>query len=188
MKARGIKGVPYGRPCPSPEGGLEVEGKRRSGAPRGAPVRVTDRQFPPAGGTGSIARSATGCGVPHQRLSALRSLTFGEGDLPSSAEGMEMPGAPRALREQGRRSFGTFLAGCLTCESDVRAHEKRERVLAERTRGLPARSRDRIPRRRSSPAALGFIPPSGSACTPAAALTSRAASARPTASAPPVFW
>jgi len=131
---------------------------------------------------------ATGCGVPHQRLSALRSLTFGEGDLPSSAEGMEMPGAPRALREQGRRSFGTFLAGCLTCESDVRAHEKRERVLAERTRGLPARSRDRIPRRRSSPAALGFIPPSGSACTPAAALTSRAASARPTASAPPVFW
>ena len=34
---------------------------------------------------------------------------------------MEMPGAPRALREQGRRSFGAFLAGCLKCESDVRA-------------------------------------------------------------------
>ena len=26
--------------------------KRRSGAPRGAPVRVMGRQFPPAGGTG----------------------------------------------------------------------------------------------------------------------------------------
>jgi hypothetical protein len=36
-----------------------------------------------------------------------------------------MPGAPRALREQGRRSFGfllsVFLAGCLKCESDDRA-------------------------------------------------------------------
>ena len=25
------------------------------------------------------------------------------------SEGMEMPGAPRALREQGRRSFGSFI-------------------------------------------------------------------------------
>ena len=66
-----------------------------------------DRQVPPAGGTGSIVRSATGCGVPHQRLSALRSLTFVR-ELPLVSEGMEMPGAPRALREQGRRSFDSF--------------------------------------------------------------------------------
>src|SRR6266446_6999712 len=68
------QGRSNGRPCPFPEGGPEDEGKRRSGAPRGAPVRVMDRQFPPAGGTGPTARRATGCGVPHQRLSALRSL------------------------------------------------------------------------------------------------------------------
>ena len=46
--------------------------KRRSGAPKGAPVRVMDRQFPPAGGTGSAVRRANGCGVPRPRISALR--------------------------------------------------------------------------------------------------------------------
>src|ERR1041385_9159968 len=35
--------------------------KRRSGAPKGAPVRVMDRPFPPAGGTGATVRSANGC-------------------------------------------------------------------------------------------------------------------------------
>src|ERR1051326_8749641 len=81
--------------------------ERRGGAPRGAPVRVMGRQFPPAGGTGPTARRATGCGVPHQRLSALRSLTFGEGASPCQ-RGDGNAGAPRALREQGRRSFGFF--------------------------------------------------------------------------------
>jgi hypothetical protein len=46
VKARGIKGVPYGRPCPFPEGGLEDEGKRRGGAPRGAPARVMGPAVP----------------------------------------------------------------------------------------------------------------------------------------------
>src|SRR5882672_1330492 len=46
--------------------------KRRSGAPKGAPVRVMGRQFPPAGGTGPIVRRANGCGVPRPRISALR--------------------------------------------------------------------------------------------------------------------
>ena len=46
--------------------------KRRGGAPIGAPVCVMDRQFPSAEGTGFAARRATGCGDPHQRLSALR--------------------------------------------------------------------------------------------------------------------
>src|SRR5258707_8469666 len=45
------QGRSNGRPCPFPEGGPEDEGKRRSGAPRGAPVRVMGRQFPPAGGS-----------------------------------------------------------------------------------------------------------------------------------------
>ena len=35
-------------------------------------------------------------------------LTFGEGAFPLVGEGMEMTGAPRALLEQGRRSFGFF--------------------------------------------------------------------------------
>src|SRR6266852_5195817 len=48
--------------------------KRRSGAPRGAPVRVMGRQFPPAGGTGPIARRANG--------SAFRPANFGA-PLPS---------------------------------------------------------------------------------------------------------
>ena len=66
------QGRSNGHPCPFPEGGPEDEGKRRSGAPRGAPVRVMDRQFPPAGATGLTARRATGCGVPRPRISALR--------------------------------------------------------------------------------------------------------------------
>ena len=35
-------------------------------------------------------------------------LTFVKGSSPLMSEGMEMPGAPRALREQGRRSFDFF--------------------------------------------------------------------------------
>ena len=65
------------RPCPFPEGGPEDEGKRRSGAPKGAPARVMGRQFPPAGGTGPIVRRANGCGVPRPRISALRFPLFG---------------------------------------------------------------------------------------------------------------
>src|SRR5215212_12032459 len=50
--------------------------KRRGEAPIGAPARVMDRLFPSAEGTGFAVRRATGCGVPHQRLSALRPLGF----------------------------------------------------------------------------------------------------------------
>ena len=35
-------------------------------------------------------------------------LTFVR-ELPLVSEGMEITGAPRALREQGRRSFGSFI-------------------------------------------------------------------------------
>src|SRR5260221_13665506 len=51
--------------------------KRRSGAPRGAPVRVMGRQFPPAGGTGPIVRRANG--------SAFRPANFGA-PLPSDGD------------------------------------------------------------------------------------------------------
>jgi hypothetical protein len=44
---------------------------------------------------------------------------------------MEMPGAPRALREQGRRSFGFFRAGCLKCESEIRARKNSARRLLD---------------------------------------------------------
>src|SRR5947209_1397148 len=47
----------------------------------------------------------------YPRLSALRSPHVCEGSSPLVGEGMEMPGAPRALREQGRRSFDFFSAG-----------------------------------------------------------------------------
>ena len=36
-------------------------------------------------------------------------LKFVKGSSPLVSEGMEMPGAARALREQGRRSFGCLL-------------------------------------------------------------------------------
>ena len=83
--------------------------------------RSAYRQFPPAGGR-RAARSGHGCGVPHQRLSALRSLTS-VGSFPSHEGGNA--GAPRALREQGRRSFGVLSAGCLKCESEIRARKWR---------------------------------------------------------------
>ncbi len=37
-----------------------------------------------------------------------------------------MSGAPRALREQGRRSFAVLHAGCLKCESEIRTRKQRE--------------------------------------------------------------
>ena len=64
--------------------------KRRGEAPIGAPVRVMGRLFPPAGGTGFAARQATGCGDPHQRLSALRPL--GWGAHPPTRPGAPSPG------------------------------------------------------------------------------------------------
>ena len=92
--------------------------KRRSGAPRGAPVRVMDRQFPPAGGTARPQGGPRGAALPHQRLSALRSLIFLR-DAPSSAgEGNQRRRTSR-LDHQGRRSFGLLRAGCLKRESET---------------------------------------------------------------------
>src|SRR5258706_13536384 len=62
--------------------------KRRSGAPKGAPVRVMDRQFPPAGGTGPIVRSG-------QRVRRSAPANFGA-PLPSLG-----------VRRVRNRQFGT---------------------------------------------------------------------------------
>src|SRR5438309_1868775 len=48
---------------------------------------------------------------------------------------MEMPGAPRALREQGRRSFGVLLAGCLKCESEFNVRARPRHNIPPRLRG-----------------------------------------------------
>src|SRR5467141_3473828 len=72
--------------------------KRRGEAPIGAPVRVMGRLFPSAEGTGFAVRRATGCGVPHQRLSALRPLGWG-GKIPKAA-GRRLP------RNDGARHYG----------------------------------------------------------------------------------
>ena len=63
--------------------------KRRGGAPIGAPARVMGRPFPSAEGTGFAVRRAIGCGVPHQRLSALRPPRMGAN--PPKAAGRTLP-------------------------------------------------------------------------------------------------
>src|SRR5260370_40433077 len=66
-----------------------TEEKRRGEAPIGAPVRVMGRLFPSAEGTGFAVRRATGCGVPHQRLPALRPPRMG--GHPQKAAGRTLP-------------------------------------------------------------------------------------------------
>src|SRR3954469_5307635 len=104
-KPGGIKGVRMGAPVRLQKAVPRSKEKRRSGAPRGE--RPTSL---------GVRRKAYRC---YPRLSALRSPHVGEGAFPLVSEGMGNPGAPRALRKQGRRSFEFLHAGCLTCESDV---------------------------------------------------------------------
>ena len=105
--------------------------KRRGEAPIGAPARVMGRPFPPAGGTGFAVRRATGCGVPHQRLSALRPL--GWGDIPQRRPGARSPGAMK-LTPIERQARGTRAAPC----PQPGNHETTESILAKRTRGTSA--------------------------------------------------
>jgi hypothetical protein len=103
--------------------------KRRSGAPEGAPVRVMDRQFPPAGGTGPTARRANGvrrsapapfgAPLPHVvRETSPRQR--GDGNARRS---------PRLART-GAAELWRLLAGCLKRES--------ENVALENHAALPA--------------------------------------------------
>ena len=74
-----------------------------------------------------VRRKALNC---YPRLSALRSPhIFCEGAFPLMKRGDGNPGAPRALREQGRRSFSFWHVGCLKCESEIRAQKLRVRWL-----------------------------------------------------------
>jgi len=69
-------GIPEARPGAAAE--RELRQKCRGGAPRGAPASVIGRWSLAIQGSARTARRAKGCGVPHQRLSALRSPRFGE--------------------------------------------------------------------------------------------------------------
>src|SRR3954451_6528967 len=93
--------------------------KRRSGAPRGAPVRVMGRQFPPAGGTGPIVRRANG--------SAFRPANFGA-PLPSfwECEGFETDNLTR--QSAGMRRAATLPhAATMQGKDDAGLHNQHRR-------------------------------------------------------------
>ena len=93
-KSCGIKGVRMGAPVRLQKAVPRSKEKRRSGAPRGErPAHW------------AYAARRLKC---YPRLSALRSPHVCEGAFPLVSEGMGNAGAPRTLREQGRRSFGFF--------------------------------------------------------------------------------
>src|SRR5882724_3517288 len=114
--------------------------KRRSGAPRGAPVRVMDRQFPPAGGTGATVRSADGCGDPRPRISALRYplLEDAKGSKPTiwteASRDAPRGNAPPRLTHAWRKSRCRSLCRRLSTMTTADSVQGQRRVLAERTR------------------------------------------------------
>src|SRR5438874_5838769 len=104
-KRCGIKGVRMGAPVRLQKAVPRSKEKRRSGAPRGerpTSLGVRRKAF-------EMLPAPFGAPLPSPLVR----------ELSPREEGMEMTGAPRASREQGRRSFGFLHAGCLTCESDV---------------------------------------------------------------------
>jgi len=66
---------------------------------------------------------ATGCGVPHQRLSALRSLTFVR-ELPLVSRGDGNARRSPRLARTGAAELWRLSAGCLKCESDAHARKR----------------------------------------------------------------
>src|SRR6185369_10283797 len=93
--------------------------RRRSRGRRKTPQWSAARRTPYV-----IGRAPQGVEIVARAFRRSAPLTFGEGAFPLVGEGTGNAGAPRALREQGRRSFGFFARGCLTCESDVRARQR----------------------------------------------------------------
>jgi len=83
--------------------------KRRGEAPIGAPARVMGRPFPSAEGTGFAVRRATGCGDPHQRLSALRHPSDWGGHSPKAA-GRTLPRSDRVLAQHDEHRSTTRLS------------------------------------------------------------------------------
>ena len=98
----------------------DAEKERRSEAPEGAPVRVMDRWIPQ--GIGLTARRATGCGVPHRRLSALRSPRFSRGHRKGG-----FARRPPKNKAAGRRSIGWMNAiigwmNAILCRNTLSRH------------------------------------------------------------------
>src|SRR4051812_4228115 len=108
-----------GRPCPFPEGGLEVEGKRRGEAPIGAPVRVMGRPFPSAGGTGPTARRPR-CGVPHS--ACRRFAPSVRGDILQTPAGRPLPRSDETWLTIQRARALPSRAGVLNHATDLALH------------------------------------------------------------------
>ena len=89
-KPRELRAFRMGAPVRFQKAVPRTKEKRRGEAPIGAPVRVMGRLFPSAEGTGFAARRATGCGVPHQRLSERRPPRMG--GIPRQRPGARFPG------------------------------------------------------------------------------------------------
>ena len=125
----------------------------------GAPVRLekavsrskeTRRSGAPRGERPSHGRAPQGVSIGTAPFGApLPSHSFCEGAFPLVRRGDGKPGAPRALREQGRRSFG-----CLKCESDVVRLRQPPSPTAFVRRRTSA-----VKRLRRTPAARGSRPP-----------------------------
>src|SRR5205085_11927818 len=71
------------------------------------------RPFPSAEGTGFAARRATGCGDPHQRLSALRPPRMGAN--PPRRPGARSPGTMEIAQHDEPRS-----TNCMSCPAKAR--------------------------------------------------------------------
>src|SRR5216684_1157531 len=105
-KAPRDQGCSNGRPCPSPEGGPEDEGKRRSGAPRG--------------------ERPTSLGVRRKAIKCYPA-PFGA-PLPHVLGAKKCRRTPRLARTGAAElwRFACQLAGCLNRESEIR----RSRTIA----------------------------------------------------------
>ena len=93
-KSCGIKGVRMGAPV-----------RLQKAVPRSKENAAVERREANALRHWACAARRLRC---YPRLSALRSPHVCEGAFPLVSEGMGNPGAPRATREQGRRSFSFF--------------------------------------------------------------------------------
>src|SRR6185369_11493587 len=131
-------------------------GKRRGGAPIGAPVRVMGRPFPSAEGTGFAARRATGCGDPHQRLSALRPPWALGGFAPLGWGQIPNGGRAHAPPERRSMAHGNDDEQQASSATAAPCPQPDNTELAERTRGSrgerfggtnPSTSRSTFPRR-----------------------------------------
>src|SRR5882724_11543139 len=89
------------------------------------------RQFPPAGGTGPIARRADGCGVPRPRISALRFPLLGLRRVRTQ----NLARQPAGMRRAATLRHGSTTYGDATMPELKKMAQGERRVLAKRTQG-----------------------------------------------------